>query len=323
MNLHELIKLKNMVLNGQDISYHDAIHLVESDLMDLREAANEIRKFYLKDSFDICSIINAKSGSCSEDCKFCAQSSHFNSSEDIYEFLEHKQIEDMAKHNAKKGVLRFSLVTSGKRLEQKDLNKAIKSYKKLKDNVNIRLCASHGLLKEEDFKRLKEAGVSRYHNNLETSRSYFKNICTTHTYDDKIRAIKAAQKVGLEVCSGGILGLGESMADRLEMLFELRNLGIKSVPLNVLNPISGTPLENIPVLTEKEVERVIAIARFILPRATIRMAGGRGQLLDKGKTVFLGGANGAITGDMLTTLGIQIDSDMKLITSLGFTPHAT
>ncbi len=130
MNLHELIKLKNMVLNGQDISYHDAIHLVESDLMDLREAANEIRKFYLKDSFDICSIINAKSGSCSEDCKFCAQSSHFNSSEDIYEFLEHKQIEDMAKHNAKKGVLRFSLVTSGKRLEQKDLNKAIKSYKK-------------------------------------------------------------------------------------------------------------------------------------------------------------------------------------------------
>ncbi len=310
--------IKNSILQGQKIKYHEAEFLLTADLSELSKSANEIREFYLSDKFDICSIINAKNGKCSENCKFCAQSSHFNSDDNSYEFLDYTEIERVASQNASNGILRFSLVTSGKKLPKEDLEYALSVYKNLDKNVDIKLCASHGLLEESDFIQLKNAGVTRYHNNLETSRNFFKNICTTHTYDDKISAIKAAQNAGLEVCSGGILGLGESAHDRLDMLFELRDLGIKSVPLNVLNPISGTPLENYQVLTEKEVERIISIARFILPDAVIRMAGGRGQLSDKGKQVFMSGANGAISGDLLTTSGVETKNDMNLIKSIGY-----
>ncbi len=318
MNVEEI---KNQVLNGKKINLKQAEFLLTTDLDELTEAANEIREFYLEDSFDLCSIINAKSGMCSENCKFCSQSSHFNSGSGSYDFLPYEEIEEMASYNASKGILRFSLVTSGRRLPAKDLDKAIKVYERLNEEVDIKLCASHGLLEEEDFIRLKAAGVVRYHNNLETSRSNFPNICTTHTYDDKIRSIKAAQRAGLEVCSGGILGLGETMSDRLEMLFDLRKLGIKSVPLNVLNPIPGTPLAGNAILTEEEVQRVIAVARFILPDAAIRMAGGRGQLSDKGKRVFMSGANGAISGDLLTTSGVHIDNDLDIIKSVGYQPE--
>ncbi len=318
----KLARLKEKVLAGEKITYEEAEFLLTVDLDQLREAANQIRKHFLADNFDLCSIINAKSGKCSENCKFCAQSSHFSSGDDGYDFLDYQEVEEMASYNSDKGILRFSLVTSGKRLAKADLEKALTYYKRLSEEVDIKLCASHGLLEEEDFINLKAAGVSRYHNNLETSRRFFPEICTTHTYDNKIEAIKAAQRAGLEVCSGGIMGLGESMSDRLDMFFDLRELGIKSVPLNVLNPIPGTPLADNVVLTEAEVERIIAVARFILPDAAIRMAGGRGQLSDKGKTVFLSGANGAISGDMLTTAGVDIDNDLELLASIDYQVQA-
>ena len=187
-----------------------------------------------------------------------------------------------------------------------------------KKSSQIKLCASCGLLNYEELCKLKESGVTRYHNNLESSRRFFSKICTTHTYDEKIETIKAAKKAGLIVCSGGIMGLGETMEDRIDLAFTLRDLEITSIPINILNPIKGTPLENNKILTLDEVRKIVAIYRFILPKAELRLAGGRGLLEDKGLSVFESGANAAITGDMLTTSGISIDEDMKIIEKLGY-----
>ncbi|MDO5311347.1 MAG: biotin synthase BioB, partial [Clostridia bacterium] len=188
----------------------------------------------------------------------------------------------------------------------------------IKDKVGISVCISFGLLDKDQYRRLKEAGVTRVHNNLETSRRNFPNICTTHTFDDKLRAIRAAQAAGLSVCSGGIMGLGETVEDRIDMALTLRELGIKSVPVNMLNPIPGTPFESNEKLTEEDMRRIVAVYRFILPSASIRLAGGRGLLPDKGKGCFTSGANAAISGDMLTTAGITTKTDMELLSELGY-----
>lgn len=311
-------KLKEKIFHGVILEKEEILSLLNEPLDKLCIAADEIRKHFCGDSFDMCTIINGKSGRCSENCKYCSQSIHFKTSIEEYPLLDSKRILDDAKYNDDKGVLRYSIVTSGKRLSQKDLKDVCKSYRLIKENSNISLCASHGLLSYDDFIKLKDAGVTRYHNNLETSRSFFPNICTTHSYDEKIETIKAAQKAGLEVCSGGILGLGESMEDRIDMVLEVRNLGIKSVPVNILNPIKGTPLENNKILPSNEIKRTIAIFRFIIPYAAIRLAGGRGLLLDKGKSLFSSGANATITGDMLTTAGISINDDFNIIKELNY-----
>lgn len=198
------------------------------------------------------------------------------------------------------------------------MNYLCNTYIEIRKNCKIKLCASGGLLTYEELCQLKEAGVTRYHNNLETSRRFFSQMCTTHTYDEKIETIKAAKKAGLTVCSGGIMGLGENMEDRIDLAFTLRDLDITSVPINILNPIKGTPLENNKVLSLDDVRKIVAIYRFILPKAQLRLAGGRGLLDDKGLSIFTSGANAAITGDMLTTSGISIDEDMKIIKKLGY-----
>ena len=186
------------------------------------------------------------------------------------------------------------------------------------NTLDVKVCASFGLLSEEEFRKVKKSGIVRIHNNLETSRRNFPNVCTTHTYDDKITAIKNAQKAGLEVCSGGIMGLGETYEDRIDMALDIRDLGVKSVPINMLNAIEGTPFEKNERLTDDDMRRIVAIYRFILPCAAIRLAGGRGLLSDKGKACFKSGANAAISGDMLTTTGITINDDIKMITELGY-----
>lgn len=313
-----LEKLKNSVLNGYQITKEDAIKLVDVDLEDLCNAANELRNYFCGNSFDICTIINGKSGRCSEDCKYCAQSSHYKVSIEDYPLLSSEELLKGAKYNQEKGILRYSIVTSGKRLSDTEVDKICESYSQIKEECGISLCASHGLLSYESFKKLKDAGVDRYHNNLETSRRNFSNICTTHTYDDKIAAIKNAQKAGLTVCSGGILGLGETMEDRIDMALDIRDLGVKSIPINILNPILGTPYEGSEILSTEEVRRVVSIFRFILPDGAIRLAGGRGLIDKRGKTTFTSGANAAISGDMLTTAGISIQDDMKMIEELGF-----
>ena len=183
----------------------------------------------------------------------------------------------------------------------------------------MEVCASFGLLSKADFRKVKEAGASRAHCNLETSERFFPQVCTTHTYADKIAALQAAKRAGLEVCCGGIIGLGETVEDRIDMVFLARDLGVKSIPVNVLNPIPGTPYENNPILTNEEVCRMVAIFRFIIPDAQVRLAGGRGLLGDKGEACFRGGANAAISGDMLTTAGITVETDMALLRELGYT----
>lgn len=311
-------ELKNKVIKGELLNKDDALKLVNAPLDELTKAANDIRKHYCKDTFDICTIINGKSGKCSENCKFCAQSSFYKTNIKEYPLLDKEPIVKEAKYNHNKGVLRFSIVTSGKRLNDDEVDKICESIKAIKKSCNISVCGSFGLLSEDQYRKLKEAGLKRVHNNLETSKGNFKNICTTHKIEDKIEAINNAKKAGLSICSGGIIGISESMEDRIDMAFTIRELGIKSIPVNVLNPIKGTPFENNKKITNDELCRVVAIYRFMLPDAFIRLAGGRGLLPDKGEKCFLSGANAAISGDMLTTSGITIDDDMKMLKRIGY-----
>lgn len=311
-------ELRKQIINGYTITKQNVNSLLTADLNELCSSANEIREHFCGNSFDICTIINGKSGKCSEDCKYCAQSSSFKVNIEEYPLLSSDRLIKEAVYNQSKGILRYSIVTSGRNLSDTEIDHICESYKTIGETCTISLCASHGLLSYENFVKLKQAGVKRYHNNLETSRRNFSNICTTHTYDEKVSAIKDAQKAGLEVCSGGIMGMGETMIDRVDMAFDLRDLGIKSVPINILNPIKGTLFENLPILTLDEVRRIVAIFRFILPSAALRLAGGRGLLNDKGASVFMSGANATISGDMLTTTGISIQDDMNMLENIEF-----
>ncbi len=306
------------ILQGGQLTTEELERLAREPLEELCQAADALRKEMCGNGFDICAITNGKSGRCGEDCKYCAQSICAKAQIREYPLVSSGKIIEEARYDQGKGILRFSVVTSGKRLSDKEVDDLCEAYRTMKSQYGISLCASHGLLTEGQFRRLKEAGVSRYHNNLETSRQFFSQICSTHSYDDKIRTIRIAQRVGLSVCSGGIIGMGETIKDRIELATELRKLGIKSVPINILNPIPGTPLEHQPYLSPEEVRRTVALFRFALPDAAIRLAGGRGILEDKGRSAFCSGANAAISGDMLTTAGISIEQDMELVKSLGF-----
>lgn len=316
MNYSELLKQK--IFDGEQITKQEAIELYEQPLSELCRNADEIRRHFCSNGFDICTIINGKSGHCSENCRFCAQSSHNHTDAAEYPLLSTEEIVEQAKINDEQGVLRYSIVTSGKRLPDAEVDKMCEAVREIKKQTGISVCISFGLLNEEQYRKLKDAGVSRVHNNLETSRRNFPNICTTHTFDDKLNAIRAAQAAGLSVCSGGIMGLGETPEDRIDMALTLRELGIKSVPVNMLNPIPGTPMGQNKKLTSDDMRRIVAVYRFILPDASIRLAGGRGLLEDKGKGCFLSGANAAISGDMLTTAGITVKTDMELLTKLGY-----
>ncbi|MBU5487041.1 biotin synthase BioB [Clostridium sp. MSJ-8] len=311
-------ELKEKVLSGYEVSKEDAMKLVEAPLEELCKAADEIREHFCSNKFDICTIINGKSGRCSENCKFCAQSSFYQTNSPKYSLLGGEEILKEGKYNESKGVPRYSIVTSGKRLNEDEVDEVCKSIEKLKKETKLSICASFGLLDEKQYSKLRDAGLTRVHNNLETSKRNFANVCTTHTIQDKIEAIKAAKRAGLQVCSGGIMGIGETMEDRIDMVLEVRNLGVKSIPVNMLNPIKGTPMENNKVLTNDEMCRIVAIFRFLIPDSAIRLAGGRGLLEDKGRKCFKSGANAAISGDMTTTTGISIDDDMEILKELGY-----
>ena len=306
------------VLSGNSITKEEAINLYTQPLEELCEQADRIRRYFCENRFDLCTIINGKSGGCSENCKFCAQSAHNCTDSARYPLLSTEEIVAQAKVNHEQGVLRYSIVTSGKRLSDTEVDQMCEAVKRIRGEVGISVCISFGLLNETQYRKLKEAGVTRVHNNLETSRRYFPYVCTTHTYEDKIAAIRAAQAAGLSVCSGGIMGLGETPEDRIDMALELRALGIKSIPVNLLNPIPGTPFERNNKLSETDMRRIVAVYRFILPDASIRLAGGRGLLEDKGRSCFLSGANAAISGDMLTTAGITVKTDLELLNQLGY-----
>lgn len=311
-------ELKNKVIRGKLITKDEALTLADAPLNELIKAADEIRRQLCGNTFDICTIINGKSGRCSENCKYCAQSSFYKTYVEEYPLLSTKKIVEQAVHNYEQGVLRYSIVCSGKKLSDSEVDKLCESIKAIKKACPISVCVSLGLLDEENFRKLKNAGADRVHNNLETSRRFFPQVCTTHTFDDKIKAIKAAKSAGLEVCSGGIMGLGETMEDRIDMVLQARELGVKSVPVNMLNPIANTPFENNRILTQEEMQRIVAIFRFVIPDGFIRLAGGRGIMSDKGRSLFTSGANAAISGDMLTTQGITTKKDMQILKELGY-----
>ncbi len=311
-------ELKEKVENGGAISREEALELYEAPLEELCRAADELRKKFCGNGFDICTIINGKSGRCSENCKFCAQSAYYRTDAMEYPLLDTQEIVRQARYNADRGVLRYSIVTSGRALKDSEVEQMCAAIREIKKEVDIEVCVSFGLLSESQFRKVKEAGASRVHNNLETSQRNFPNICTTHTFEDKTAAIKAARAAGLSVCSGGIMGLGETKEDRIDMAVSLRELGVKSVPVNMLNPIPGTPYEKNERLTEDDMRRIAAVYRFILPDASIRLAGGRGLMKDKGEGCFQSGANAVISGDMLTTSGYTIESDMEMISRLGY-----
>ena len=311
-------ELKNKVLFGKAITIEEAESLVFAPLEELCKAADEIRSRYCGNGFDLCSIVNGKSGKCGEDCKFCAQSAHYSACVESYPLMSSDALLRAAEQNAKAGALRFSIVTSGKKLCPEEIESLCESVRAVREKVGIAVCVSVGLVGKKSYSDLRSAGASRAHCNLETSERYFPKICSTHTYADKLFVLEAARSAGLEICSGGIMGLGESWSDRIALAFALRDLKVKSVPVNFLNPIAGTPFEHNVLLSDDEKRRAVAVFRFAIPDAAIRLAGGRGLIADKGEGCFKSGANASITGDMLTTAGISVKTDIELLNKLGY-----
>ncbi|MBS7008272.1 MAG: biotin synthase BioB [Anaerostipes sp.] len=313
--------LTERIISGEKVfsKSEDLTIFIHSDLDELCREANRLREYFCGNHGDLCTIINGKSGKCSEDCRFCAQSVHHRTQAGEYAFLPVEEILKDCKAQEEKGVHRYSIVTAGKGIEGDDFLRALEAYRSMSLQSTLSLCASHGFLSYEAFLKLKENGVTRYHCNLETSGRFFSQICSTHTYDDKINNIKRARKAGLEICSGGIIGMGETMEDRMSMALDLAELKADSIPINILTPIPGTPLADRERLHEEEILRTIAAFRFLNPRAEIRLAAGRSLMEDCGKRAFLSGANGAITGDMLTTSGNKTEEDRQLLIRLGYT----
>jgi biotin synthase len=314
-------RLEAKVLAAQEITRQEAGELGEldgSDLYQLLAAASRIRDLRAGKKVDLCSIINAKSGLCSENCKFCAQSAHHQTEVDVYDLLDEESILERALQMEAEGAKRYSLVTSGRGISDGDFVKVLSIYRRLARETNLKLCASLGIISEDMARSLREAGVTMYHHNLETAESYFPHICTTHSYQDRINTIKACQAADLEVCSGGIISLGETMGQRLEMAFTLRELKVQSVPLNILNPIVGTALEKQGVLPPLEILQTIAIYRFILPEAKLRFAAGRETALRNLQAMgYLAGINATLVGSYLTTSGRTVAEDIQMILDMG------
>jgi len=320
MRKSRVAELTNKIIAGYRLSPTDDRSIfMDTPLEELSEEAYRLQKQFCGNHIDLCTIVNGRSGRCGENCKYCAQAACHKTGVDTYGFLSQEQIMAHAKANQDAGANRFSIVTSGGALSGKEFEMAIDVYKEMRRTLSIDLCASHGLLTRSQFRRLREVGVTSYHHNIETSERYFPEICTTHSYADRIRTIKMAQAEGLCVCSGGIIGMGETWEDRFDMAFALQELGIESIPLNSLMAIPGTPLEHLTPLSGDEILRTIAIFRFINPTANIRLGAGRKLLPENGATAFLAGASASITGNMLTTSGTTIAEDMELIKELGFT----
>ena len=314
----DLKKLADDIINGKRLKREDDLSFfINCDLDALLEGADKIREYFCGNKVDLCTIINGRSGRCGEDCKYCAQSAHNHTNCEVYDFLPKEKILAEALANEKEGVDRFAIVTAGRSLSGEDFEKAIDAYETMHRECKLDLCASLGFLTKEQFHRLHGAGVTSYHDNIETSRRNFPNICTTHTYDEKIATIKMAQEEGFCVCSGGIIGMGETWEDRLDMAVSLAELGIMSIPINTLMPIPGTPLENLKQLSEEDILRTIAFFRYINPEANVRLAAGRALVTNDGEAAFSGGASATITGNMLTTSGSTIESDKKLLRGLG------
>ncbi len=319
MNITEI---KEKILAGGELTSSEAYWLAEADscpLDELLEASEEVTRHFGSRKFDSCSIINARSGRCPEDCKWCAQSAHYDTGAEVYPLVDRDPCIRLGRKNHDAGIGRYSLVTSGRAMSGKALDTACGYIRELHDDCGIGLCASMGLLDRKSLDKLREAGVTRYHCNLETAPSHFPTLCTTHSISDKIATIMSAREAGMEICSGGIIGMGESMMQRVEFALTLRDIKPVSIPINILQPIAGTPLRDMKPLTDDEILRTVAVFRLVHPRAVLRFAGGRARISpETTRRALKAGINGAIMGYMLTTMGEEIEKDKAMIKEAGY-----
>lgn len=312
---------EEVVQSGKGVSRTDAemlINLPESATLDLLAGAQRIRSTVTTSAAFTCGIVNAKSGKCSENCSFCAQSKYHDTGAPIYPLIDPNALLTHAKELEAGGAHRYGIVTSGMALSDKELDTVCEAALAITTQTSIKVCGSLGQLSQDMAKRLRQAGFSSYHHNLETAHSHFSTICSTHEYDDDIASVQNALQAGFRVCSGGILGLGENRNQRVELACTLRDLNVPSIPINFLTPVKGTRLENQPLLAPSEALRAIAVYRFILPTQDILIAGGRENTLGEFQPLIpMAGANGLMIGNYLTTGGRNMADDINMLSSMG------
>ena len=298
------------------------LKIYDKPLDELIEEANKITKENFSNVVEACSIISAKTGECSENCKYCSQSAHNHAKITCHPLLDIDTVVKAAKSAKENGATRFCIVTSGRKPTDADFERILEMIKAVAKIDGIHCCASLGLLSKEQIARIKEAGVKRYNHNINTSKNYHKEICTTHNFEDRVNTVKMITDAGMEACCGVIIGMGENREDRIDMALSLRELNPKTVPINFLNPIEGTPLEGYESkIDEEEILKTICIFRMILPKALLRYAGGRTLRLSKEnqKRGMFAGINSVLVGNYLTTVGSDADEDKKMFKELELT----
>jgi biotin synthase len=315
---------KYNVMKNKPIGFDEALKLLETpdaEIMNLISRADKVRRDYFGNKVVACSIINAKSGNCGEDCKFCPQSVHSDSVIEKYPLLDTESIVTEAQNAEASRAHTFGIVTSGRSINQPDDQaRIVNTVSAIANETGIGPCASLGTVDEKFLLQLKESGLISYHHNLEAAESFYPQICTSRTFKDNVETIKTAKRIGLGVCSGGLFGMGESLQQRVELFETLRELEVDSVPVNFLNPVDGTPLKagNPPKLTPFDCLRIIAVARLMMPTTTIRVCGGREyNLRDMQSWIFAAGANAMMVGCYLTTKGREVADDMQMIKDAG------
>lgn len=318
-----ILKVRREVLDGQTISHEDALKLTETPLLEvpyLAAVANEVREKFVGSVVESCALSNIKSGNCSEDCKFCAQSGHYKTDSPVYPQISVEEIVQQAKTAEKMGATEFCMVSSGwGATNEKEFATVLESVRRIKAETKLFVDASLGFLKPEQMQALFDAGLYRNNHNLEASKGFFEKICTTHTHEQRMTHIEMVRHYGIHPCSGGILGMGESPKDRIDLAFELAKIGADCVPINILNAREGTPLGDVTPLKPLEIILYIALFRLILPKATIKIAGGREvNLRDLQSMAMQAGANGLILGNYLTTMGRSPKQDLQMLEDLGF-----
>ncbi|MSU61901.1 MAG: biotin synthase BioB [Pedosphaera sp.] len=326
-NHGRLAQLGNRVLAGGSIDRSEASWLFEleasADIFDLLSWANRIREHFKGNKIHLCSIVNAKAGACSENCSFCAQSSFHQTGSPRYGFVDPEPVQEAAEEANRHGVTALGLVAAWKGLKEGPmLDEVCQRIEELSQGGKVRADASLGIIKSQAVAdRLKQAGLECYGHNLESSKRFFPSHCTTHTYEERIETIGYLKKAGLKICSGGIIGLGETREDRCDLALALREIGANVVPINILNPVKGTPFENNPPLPPMEILKTIACFRFILPRQEIMIAGGRTiNLRDLQSMIFMAGASALMVGNYLTTLNQSVEKDLQMLKDLGLDP---
>ena len=314
-------EITRRILDGGDMSGEEGrwmIRLPEAYLSSLMAGADRIRRHYRGNAVEVCAISNVRSGNCSENCSFCAQSGHYRTTAPRHDYIPEEDLAAQARRAREWGASDFGVVSKGWGVRSDRERRQLGRYfQTLAAESDIGRCASLGVLDGDSARSLKAMGLENYHHNLETARSYFHKVCTTHSYEENIDTVRHAREAGLRVCSGGILGMGESLDQRIELAETLRELGVESVPLNFLSPQAGTPFGERQPMSPLEILHNIALFRYMLPRAEIRIAGGRQFLRDLQSMIFMAGASGVMIGDYLTTRGRAVEDDLRMLRDLG------